>query len=64
MNKGGLGAASRGLFIKCGWEESGNEPVCSPKSYVVNKNLDMPVKRVDNYTKEVTKVEKKGGKKS
>lgn len=68
MNKGGLGPASKGLFIKCGWQDSGSEPMYSPKNYMQNKNYDMPVKRIDNYTKEINnkhaqKGEKKASKK-
>ena len=64
-----MGAASKGLFIKCGWQDSLNEPMYSPKNSIPAKNYDMPVKRIDNYTKEINSKhlengEKKASKKS
>ena len=35
------------------------EQSISPKSYMSNKHIDMPVKRVDNYMKEPSKVSEK-----
>ena len=61
-------APSRGLFIDCTLEYSGNsgiESVVSPKSaqQLVARNLDMPVKRVDNYMKEPSRPLEKKSKK-
>lgn len=52
--------ASRGLFIECGGDESGNlQEVISPKNGVnQNKNHDLPVKRIDNYTKDSRGIDK------
>jgi hypothetical protein len=52
---------SRGLFINCNLEDSSSpiESVVSPKSLsqiAHNKNIDMPVKRIDNYMKDQSKI--------
>lgn len=47
-------AASRGLLIDCGSDESGSlQEVVSPKNGGHHsKNHDLPVKRMDNYVKD------------